>query len=134
MIDKYVADTHGLIWYIEGNPKLGKQAKVVFDNSNSVLVLPIIALAEAIDVVQKRRTSIPDVLTLLNRVFADSRIVIEPLTIDILQESLNATAVPEMHDRFIITSALILEKQGFEVGVLTKDQSIIDSKLVTVIW
>jgi PIN domain nuclease of toxin-antitoxin system len=130
MIDMYIVDTHALIWYIEGNVKLGSNAKIVFDNAKSILILPMIALAETIDIVQKNRTSIPDVLTLLNRVFSDQRIEIEPLTLDILQESLNASAVPEMHDRLIVSSALTIEKQGFSFAVLTKDNSIIESKLV----
>lgn len=134
MIDKYIVDTHGLIWYVEGNPKLGSQAKTVFDNADSVLILTTIALAEAIDIVQKQRTALPDVKTLLNRVLTDYRIEIAPLTIDILQESLNALAVPEMHDRLITATGLFIQKQGFSVAVLTKDDSIINSKLVKTIW
>ena len=134
MIDKYVVDTHGLIWYIEGNRKLGAKAKLVLDDKNSVLILPVIALAEAIDIVQKQRTSIPDVETLLNRVLTDLRIEIEPLTVEILQESLNAVAVPEIHDRLITATALLLEKQGFDVAILTKDPAISSSKLVQIVW
>lgn len=134
MIDKYIVDTHGLIWYVEGNPKLGSQAKTVFDNADSVLILTTIVLAEAIDIVQKQRTAVPDVKTLLNRVFTDYRIEIVPLTIDILQESLNALAVPEMHDRLITATGLFIQKQGFSVAVLTKDDSIINSKLVKTVW
>jgi PIN domain nuclease of toxin-antitoxin system len=134
MIIQHIVDTHALIWYIEGNVKLGDNAKTVFDSERSILILPIIALAEAIDIVKKNRTSIPDVNTLLNRVFSDSRIEIEPLTLDILQESLNAVGVPEMHDRLIVSSALAIEKQGFSVAILTRDNSIIDSKLIKIIW
>ena len=134
IIDKYIVDAHALIWYIEGNPKLGKQAKIAFDDSKSVLILPIIALAETIDIVQKGRTKIPDVTILLSRIFSDLRIEIEPLTIEILQESLNNLAVPEIHDRLVTSTALLLDKQGFKVAVLTKDQSIIDSKLVRIVW
>ncbi len=134
MINKYVIDTHALIWYVEGNEKLGNKAKIVFDNAKSILILPMIALAEAIDIVKKNRTSIPEVIILLNRVFSDQRIEIEPLTLDILQESLNASAVPEMHDRLIVSSALAIEKQGFSVAILTKDKSIIESKLIKIVW
>lgn len=61
MASKYVLDTHALIWYIEGNSSLGPSAKVIMDDTNSEMVLPMIALAEAIDIVQKKRTSIPDI-------------------------------------------------------------------------
>jgi PIN domain nuclease of toxin-antitoxin system len=134
MIDKHIIDTHSLIWYVEGNPKLGKDAKAVFDDKNVGLVLPVIALAEAFDVVQKQRTSIPDVTTLFNRISGDPRFEIESLTADILLEAQNALNVPEMHDRLITATALKLEKQGFKVAVLTKDPDIIASKLVEIIW
>ncbi len=134
MIDKYIVDTHALIWHLVGNSRLGSSAEIVFQNPDSVLVLPIIALAEAIDIVQKGRTKIPNVQTLLQDVFSDKRIEIEPLTLEILQESLKASAVPEMHDKLITSSALLLEKQGFSVAVLTRDQSIIDSNLVKIVW
>lgn len=29
-MNKYVLDTHTLIWYLEGNSKLGKKAKTIF--------------------------------------------------------------------------------------------------------
>ena len=134
MIDKHIIDTHSLIWYLEGNSKLGKNAKIVMDNKTANLVLPVIALAEAFDIVQKQRTSIPDTAILINRIFGDPRFEIEPLTLDVLLESQNALIVPEMHDRLIMATALSLKKQGFRVAVLTKDPEIIASKLVEIIW
>ena len=134
MIDKHIVDAHALIWHLVGDARLGANAEKVFQNPNSVLILPIIALAEAIDVVQKKRTKIPSVQSLLQDVFNDPRIEIEPLTLKILQESLNALAVPEMHDRLITATDLSFETQGFSVAVVTKDSSIIDSKLVNIVW
>ena len=77
---KYVLDTHALIWFLEGNPRLGKNAKTILSDPNSELVLPAIVLAEAAWIVERGRTSIPSVLelfrvcwinlkTLLDRVF-----------------------------------------------------------------
>ncbi len=42
---KYVIDTHALIWFLEGNKRLGTQAQAILSNFNSQLVLPAIALA-----------------------------------------------------------------------------------------
>jgi PIN domain nuclease of toxin-antitoxin system len=47
MAHKYVLDTHALVWHLEGNPRLGPQAKKAIEDPLSNLVLPIIALAEA---------------------------------------------------------------------------------------
>jgi PIN domain nuclease of toxin-antitoxin system len=134
MANKYVIDTHALIWYLEGNPRLGNAAKTVMDDFTSTMVLPMIGLAEAIDIVDKGRTTISDVNVLLNRVNRDNRIQIYPLTLAILKQSLAARAVPEMHDRLIVSTALHLQSIGNTVSVLTKDNSIVASALVPVIW
>ena len=79
MAHKYVLDTHAVVWHLEGNPRLGPNAKKVIDDPLSSLVLPIIALAEAAYIVEHGRTAIPQVPDLLRSVFADLRISICPL-------------------------------------------------------
>lgn len=131
---KYIVDTHALIWYLEGNPKLGSTAATVMDDPNSLLVLPMIALAEAIDIVSKGRTSIPGVGDLLEDIGDDPRLELDPLTLEVLEQSLSAKAVPEMHDRLIVAAGLNLEKQGFRVLILTRDPDIIASGLLQIVW
>lgn len=134
MANKYVVDTHALIWFLEGSPKLGKSVQGVLSNPRSELVLPTIALAEALDIVAKNRTSLPSVTSLLNDVLADQRIEIFPLTLAVLQQSLTARTVPEMHDRLIVATAMWLKQLGHQVAILTKDQSIIDAGLTPIVW
>jgi PIN domain nuclease of toxin-antitoxin system len=50
---KYVIDTHALIWFLEGNQRLGTQAQAILSNLDSQLVLPAIALAEAAWIVER---------------------------------------------------------------------------------
>ena len=50
---KYVLDTHPLVWYLEGNPRLSSQAKTVIDDPSSDLVLPVNGLAEAAFIVER---------------------------------------------------------------------------------
>lgn len=134
MASKYIVDTHALIWYLQGNPKLGPDARLILDDPESDLTVPLIALAEAVDIVDKGRTKIPDVTILLNRVLSDPRIVLQPLNLEILQTSLQARAVPEMHDRLIVATGLFLRQFGDDVAILTKDPSINTSALLNVIW
>ena len=47
MVDKYILDTHALVWFLEGNSRLGDEAKVVMTAAESEMVIPLIALAEA---------------------------------------------------------------------------------------
>ncbi len=53
MARKYILDTHALIWYLAGSARLGGAAKAVMDGPASEMVLPLIALAEAVYIVEK---------------------------------------------------------------------------------
>ncbi len=81
---KYVLDTHALIWFLEGNPKLGTKAKAVLSNVENQLILPIIALAEALFIVEKGRIRIPAVTNLWQAVHAAPHVTIYPLTTQII--------------------------------------------------
>lgn len=131
---RYIVDTHALIWYLTGDARLGKAAKAVFDDPNSILIIPLIALAEAVFIVEKGKVKIPDVATLLNRVNGDLRFQVMAFDFDILQTSLTLAAIPEMHDRYIVATGLYLQSVGETVEMLTKDNEIIVSKLLPVVW
>jgi len=106
----------------------------VIDDPASELVLPIIALAEAVFVVEKRRTAIPTVSALLADVNADGRIEIVSLTEDILTTSLPLTNIPEIHDRLIVATGVYLQNHGETVEILTKDNEIVLASVLTVTW
>jgi len=55
MATKFIVDTHALIWHFEGNSLLGESAKAVISDPASEMILPAIALAEAIFIVEKGR-------------------------------------------------------------------------------
>ena len=76
---QYIVDTHALIWFLEGNSRLGISAQQVLENSESKLILPAIALAEAAFIVERGKTSIPSVTDLHTAVNGDPRIVVYPL-------------------------------------------------------
>jgi PIN domain nuclease of toxin-antitoxin system len=134
MATKYLLDTHALIWHLEGNGLLGTAAKSVIDSPDSEMILPVIALAEAMFVVEKGRSAIPHVEDLVNDVMNDARIEIYPLTTGILNESIGLTAIPEIHDRLIVATGVYLQTLGETVEILTKDNEIIISSLLPVRW
>lgn len=134
MARKYVLDTHALVWYLEGNPRLAANAKVVIADPDNELVVPLIALAEAAFIVERGRTSIPDVAELLASVQADPRITIYPITWTVFQQSLTAKAIPELHDRLIVATALHLQGLEHQVSLVTKDATLTEAALVAVIW
>jgi len=69
-------------------------------------------------------------------VYADPRIEIYPLTLDIFERSLTpeGMSIPEMHDRFIVSTGLHLQDLGHTITILTKDESITDADVLSVIW
>lgn len=131
---KYLIDTHALIWFLEGNSRLGNQAATILSDSSSVLILPAIALAESVWIVQRGRTSIPSADVLLNVVKADNRVTVYPLDQSIVEQTLTLLAINEMHDRQIVATAIVLQNQGNQVSLLTSDQNITASGVVSIVW
>jgi PIN domain nuclease of toxin-antitoxin system len=134
MANEFALDAHALVWFLEGNPRLGANARLALQDPGSVLYLPVIALAEACWVVQRGRSTIPSVAALLADVDADPRIVVIPLDRAILDISVTLTALAEMHDRHIVATALHLARPGFPVLLLTLDANITASGLVPMVW
>lgn len=134
MATKYVLDTHALVWYLEGNPRLGSKAKAIIDDPENELLLPVIALAEAIHIISKNRTSIKSPADLLRDIDNDPRLSVYPLTYEIVQESTNLDNIDEMHDRLIVATAKVILRSGVDVYILTKDATIVGSGAVTAVW
>ena len=136
MANKYILDTHALIWYLEGNPKLGQQAKITMGADDSLMVLPLIAVAEAAFLIERGRIGIPTVSDLFKDIFEDKRIEIFPLNWDVFERSLTdeGLRIPELHDRFIVSTGLHLQDLGDTVEIITRDQEITDAGILPVIW
>ncbi len=136
MAHKYILDTHALVWFVEGNKRLSESAKAIIAATDSQLVLPLIALAEAAMIIERGRTTISDASKFLTRVYTDTRIEIFPLTLDIFERSLTAEGlrIPELHDRFIVSTGLHLQDLGDTVEIITKDQAITDAGVLSVLW
>jgi PIN domain nuclease of toxin-antitoxin system len=131
---KYVLDTHALIWFLEGNARLGLTAREILGDASSELILPAIALAEAVWIVSRGKTSIPSVDALLKVVKQDKRVSIYPLDAEVIEKSVNLTSINEMHDLQIVSTALVVEGQGNQVALLSCDQNICATNLVRIVW
>jgi PIN domain nuclease of toxin-antitoxin system len=134
MANEYALDAHALVWFLEGNPRLGNAARAAMQDPASVLYRPLIALAEACWAVGRGRTSIPSVASLLADVDADPRLVLVPLDRAILDISLTLVPIAEMHDRLIAATALHLARAGAPVPLLTCDRNITRSGVVPIVW
>jgi PIN domain nuclease of toxin-antitoxin system len=134
MANECVLDAHALVWFLEGDPRLGCAARAAMQDPASVLFLPVIAPAEACWAVERGRTSIPSVASLLADVDADPRLV--PVLLDraILDISLTLAPIAEMHDRLITATALHLARAGAPVSLLTCDGNITRFGVVPIVW
>jgi PIN domain nuclease of toxin-antitoxin system len=131
---KYIVDTHALIWFLEGNSRLGLSAKIILSDPSSQLILPATALAEAAWIVERGRTSIPSTEALFRILKSDSRIEVYPLDRGTIEQSALLSAIGEMYDRQIVATALLLQHQGEAITLLTCDQNITASGLVSITW
>jgi hypothetical protein len=61
-------------------------------------------------------------------------VVIYPLDQDVIEMTMNLSAINEMHDRQITATALVLASKGEVVQLLTCDQNITASGLVAIVW
>lgn len=133
MATKHIIDTHTLLWYIADDPMLGKNAGAVLDDPGSELILPAMAFAEACFIIERKRVSLAlsDLLAAIN---SDKRLTFVALDRAIIERTTALTVIGEMHDRQIVATALVLQKAGESVAVLTKDGNITSSGIVPVIW
>ena len=134
MATDFVVDAHALNWFLEGNPRLGPAAKSAMADPSSILHLPIIALAEACWVVEKKRCAIPSVTDLLREVDSDGRFVLVPMDRPILDVSLTLTSIQEMHDRLIGATLLVLQAGGVTASLLTRDPNIVAAGIGPIVW
>ena len=126
----YVTDTHGFLWYISEDERLGKKAREAFEKCDSmedIMLIPSIVLVEAMFLCEKKKVHMKfeDVLF---RLQTSSNYQIYPLDERIVLECKNIK-LPDPHDRIVVATAKLLN-----ATLITKDDKIINSKLVKTIW
>ena len=131
---KYVVDTHALLWFLEGNSRLGTAAGAVMRDPDAVLVVPATALAEACWLVAKGRMQLDDWRSVIKSVESDYRFEIVPLTAAVIGRQMTLHVPFEMHDGQIVATDLVLADAGDDVILLTHDWEITASRLLPVVW
>ncbi len=130
----FVADTHALIWYLENSPRLGKQARAVFDacdRGEIRIFVPTICLVEIVYLMEKGRVS-PDMKSMLDEELksGESGLVLVDLNADVADQTANVVRddIPDLPDRVIAATALALS-----LPLISRDRRIVLSGLET-IW
>ena len=130
-MNHYVVDTHALFWYLTGAPNLSPAAKAAFDEGaqgQALIYLPAIVVAELYYLNKKFGQPI-DFAKNLAQIQSSSQFILVPFeAADTLDFDAHA-ATPEMHDRMIVGVAVRLG-----AACITRDNQIVGSGLVTVVW
>ncbi len=130
-MNRYVADTHALFWYLTNSSKLGPNAMRAFEEGaqgSSIIYVPSIVLAEFYLVNSKFNRPL-DFGQVIQQLDSGTQYVLLSFapydTIDFDTDS----AVPEMHDRIIAGAA-----RRLGAGLITRDRTIIRHAGVPIIW
>ena len=126
----YVIDTHPLVWYFEGSPKLSASAKQAFndiESGNAVGVVPTIVLAEIMHLADKKKIPI-SISETISKLHKSSNFGITSLDLMVILLMTPLTSY-EIHDRVIVATSL-----SFGASLITKDEYIRQSNIVPCIW
>jgi predicted nucleic acid-binding protein len=120
-----------LAWFISKDPRISQAASVILrkaENSEVEVLVPTIVLAELLYVAQKKKISL-GIEEVLKRIGKGGNFVIVPFDFPIFERVMKLPHDLELHDRIIVATARI-----YAAKVLTKDEKIIKSGVVQVIW
>jgi PIN domain nuclease of toxin-antitoxin system len=134
-MSQYVTDTHALCWHLTGNPKLSAKAKKIFQEADSgvhQILIPSIVLIEMVYLAEKGRigdSSLNQVLELIDTIGGSyDEVPLNKDTVKALQ-NIHREDIPDMPDRIITATAYQLD-----LPLITKDEKIKNSRVVSVVW
>lgn len=127
----YVTDTHALVWYLTGSAELSSPARQVFrDTARGIhqILVPVIVVAELVMMIEKQRTSL-NAGQIVTQLQQTGGYQVLPLTLPIALRIQAIPTIPDLHDRFIVATALANQST-----LITCDAAITHSGVVPVIW
>ena len=130
----YVTDTHPLVWYLEGrHQKLSKRALRIFEDATrgrSVVYIPAIVLLEMTYLVRLGRTSWREPFEdWAMALFKQPGFELAPLEVGIVAAAGRLILQRDPFDLAIVATARVKN-----LPLITKDQDIVESGLVQVVW
>ena len=126
-------DAQAFLWFLEDNPKLSSIAAEALADPKAQLRLSVIALAEVLLVIAKGKSS-PKRAAVLDALRVDWRISVMGVTRSDVMTGADLAGLASLHDRFIVATALRLQKQDGFRGLVTSDREIASANLIPVMW
>lgn len=126
----YVTDAHSLVWYFAEDSHLSHKALEIFEGTvkEGIIIVPAVVLAEIMFIAKKGKISLAFEET-LKRIEELDNFDIAPLDADILRVADKIKPEMEMHDKLIVATTLY-----YEAVLITKDEQIKKSGIVTTVW
>lgn len=130
MINSFVTDTMALILRLEKR-KLSPKVRAIFEraeNEELEITIPAMVLAEVGYLSEKGKieTNLDEVKKYYKR---HKSIIIEPITVEIIEKAFEIYDIPELHDRIIAGTALKKKSE-----LITNDPIISNSRFIKVVW
>lgn len=127
----YIADTHSLIWFLAGEPMLSLKAKEAFEQAEKglcTIVIPTIILAELLYICEHKGKK-QAFFSVLEKIQDGTNYTPYDLDIEVIFSCKGLIKIPELHDKIIAATARLLN-----APIITKDNEIINSGYVKIVW
>ena len=129
-IKNYVLDTHILVWYFTGSPRLKNGIKDQIDKirlRGGNILVPTIVLSEALDIAEKGRVHF-DFKKMYTLIQEEPEFEIVGFGVEIFAETMRLIEIQEIHDRIIVATA-----RFYNAGIFTKDRIIRNTSEVEIL-
>jgi PIN domain nuclease of toxin-antitoxin system len=131
---RVVADSHAVVWYVQGSKRLSERAARVLEQAEAERALEV-SVATFIDLWYVSQTteaiSTEQFAALKDRLVSSEAVTVEPVTVGVADATMDIprTALADPWDRLIVATAIALR-----VPLVTRDSEIRSSGLVETIW
>ena len=134
--ERFVADTHALIWNLSEDPRLSKEARRRFlqaEEGESIIYFATISIIEVLYLLEKGKipTTVWELLRLTLKTHPHGSYQVVDLTADLsfLLAKVPRESVPELPDRIIAATAL-----SMQLPLITKDERLQQWEGIQTIW
>lgn len=135
-MEKFLADTHAIVWRSENNPTLGDKAQQAFDlceAGGGIIYLSVMTFLEIDYLVAKKKIDAKLPVLLLGEVKKSPDSALRILDVNLLVYDafvrIPSRLIPEMPDRIIAATAL-----AYSCPLITKDSKISAFDKIRTIW